>query len=358
MEETKTLGRNLTANYALIQGISNMLNCGIYSFASVFLLSRGFSNSLVGLTLTLASGFSLLSQPAVAAFADRSKKLDLRGITAVILAITIFFSIILLIIPPVTLPTMILYILLFVFYTPQIALVTSLAMEHINNGVPINFSLARGIGSFAYAALSFGMGFLVDDFGPWVIMLINIGIGLVGIILVLTFKKAKSQTVDRVDEKAGASGLLEFALQNKRFLAVVSSVSLLFFSHILISTFTIQIIKNVGGDSSNMGIAGAVAAVLELPAMAMFPLIYKRIRNAGLIMKLSGVFMVIKVVITLAAPSVFWVYIAQSFQFFAYAMFIPSSVYYVNQVIRGADKVKGTGADGYGYGLQRGWLET
>jgi PPP family 3-phenylpropionic acid transporter len=43
----------------------------------------------------------------------------------------------------------------------------------------------------------------------------------------------------------------------------------------------------------------------------------------------------------LLAPNVGWIYAAQCLQFFAFAMFVPSSVYYVNQVIRGADKVKG-----------------
>jgi PPP family 3-phenylpropionic acid transporter len=90
-----------------------------------------------------------------------------------------------------------------------------------------------------------------------------------------------------------------------------------------------------------MGIATAIAGFLELPAMAFFPLILKRIRSAGTIMKLSGVFFIVKALITLLAPNVFWIYIAQCFQFFAYAMFIPSSVYYVNEVINEIDKIKG-----------------
>ena len=58
-------------------------------------------------------------------------------------------------------------------------------------------------------------------------------------------------------------------------------------------------------------------------------------------LKWSGVFLVLKTLITLLAPNVGWIYVAQSLQFFAFAMFVPASVYYVNQVIRGADKVKG-----------------
>jgi predicted MFS family arabinose efflux permease len=41
------------------------------------------------------------------------------------------------------------------------------------------------------------------------------------------------------------------------------------------------------------------------------------------------------------APTLEWFYFAQALQFFAYAMLIPSCVYYVNRVIASKDKVKG-----------------
>jgi MFS transporter, PPP family, 3-phenylpropionic acid transporter len=342
MEDVKVLGKRLTANYALIQSIYNMSYCCIMSFASVFLLSRGFTNSEVGLTLTIASALAIVGQPIIATFADKTEKITLRSIVAAMFMATTILSFFLLITPSLVLPTTLLYILLVCFHSTQLSLITSMSMEHINNGIPLNFSLARGIGSFAFAILSFFMGFLVDDFGSWIIMPINIGLGLVGISLVSTFQKAKAREVAAgTNREERASGLIEFGQKNKRFIAVVFSIALLFFSHVLINTYTIQIIQNVGGSSSEMGIATAIAGFLELPAMAFFPLIFRRIRNAGAIMKLSGVFLVVKTLITLLAPTVFWVEVAQCLQFFGYAMFIPSSVYYVNEVIDEIDKVKG-----------------
>jgi len=68
-------------------------------------------------------------------------------------------------------------------------------------------------------------------------------------------------------------------------------------------------------------------------------------------MKISGVFFVIKTVVTLLAPSIFWVDAAMCLQFFAYAMFIPASVYYVNEVISGADQNKGQALMGMVMGI-------
>ncbi len=65
-----------------------------------------------------------------------------------------------------------------------------------------------------------------------------------------------------------------------------------------------------------MGIAIAIAGFLELPAMALFPWIYKKIRNAGTFMKLSGLFFVIQVLITWMAPNVFWIFIPKAYRFF------------------------------------------
>jgi PPP family 3-phenylpropionic acid transporter len=333
--------KNLSVRYTLIQCFNTMGYCTTFSFASVYLLSRGFSNSQIGLTLTLASAFTIIFQPIVATFADKTKKLALKNIVAIILGIMAIVSFLLMVSPEVIIPIIILFIINSALFSSQIPLVTSMAMEHINSGVPVNYSLSRGIGSLAFAILCSSMGFLVDDFGAWVIMLANIGLGMIGVVLVSLFPRPQKPPVFDLKENEKASGLLEFALNNKNFMLVVVSVAMIFFSHVVINAFTIQIVNNIGGDNSDMGIAVAIAAFLELPAMALFPRIYRKVRNAGLILKVAAAFFVLKAVITLLAPSISWFIVAQCFQFFAYAMLTPASVYYVNEVISDADKNKG-----------------
>jgi PPP family 3-phenylpropionic acid transporter len=48
---------------------------------------------------------------------------------------------------------------------------------------------------------------------------------------------------------------------------------------------------------------------------------------------------------------VLWIYLAQCLQFFGYAFFTPASVYYVNQVVKDADKVKGQTFMGMAFGI-------
>lgn len=335
-------GQRLTANYALIQCIINMAYCCIINFAAVFLLARGFSNSAVGLTLTSANGLALLTQPIIATFADQTRRFTLRQIVAGLLLLCGLAALLLMVTPALLLPTALLYILLICAFNSQGSLVVALALDHLNAGVPINFSLARGIGSFAFAALALVLGYLTNRYGSEIIMPVGLVISLLGVILVATFPKAAPSTaVESLTSAEQAVGFGEFARRNGRFLALLGSVTLLYFSHALINTYTIQIVNHVGGSTADMGLVSAIGGFLELPAMALFPLLMQRFKHAGTILKWSGLFFILKGLLTLLAPNVGWLYVAQCLQFFAYALFTPASVYYVNQVIRGADKVKG-----------------
>ena len=144
MDDNTKLGKKLTQNYAMIQVIYIMGYCSVYSFSAVFLLARGFTNSQVGLTLTLSSVLGLLVQPVIATFADKTKKFAQRTIVATMLLGMVVFALLLYVIPRPVLPVGILYVILIMFFSTQIPLVTTMSMDHINNGVPINYSLARG----------------------------------------------------------------------------------------------------------------------------------------------------------------------------------------------------------------------
>lgn len=339
MNEQK--GRNLTVSYSLIQAVLIMGYCTYFIFAAVYLLSRGLTNTQVGITLTFSSLAGILFVPALADFADKSKKLNLKQITMIISGMTTLIAVILLIVPANVFLIGGLFVLLQVFFGSQTSLITTLAMEHINSGTPINFSLARGIGSLAFAILSFTLGYLVDRFGTVVILVGDIVLMLLLILLVGLFPRPVKKLSLHLEEEPQASGMLEFAKKNTVFMAVFVALTLIFISHNLINSFLIRVVEHVGGNSADMGIAAAIAALVEVPAMALFPLLYRRHPQAGTFLKIAGVFFVIKSVATLIATSVGGIYAAQTLEAFSYAIFTPASVYYVNQVIPDADKVKG-----------------
>lgn len=332
--------KNLTARYALIQSIFWISGCCTLTYTTPLLQSRGFTNTEIGVTLAVASCLTILLQPFMAAFADKTQKLSLNVLISALLVLTCVLSLVMMLMPNVLLPTAILCLLLSMLTRMQNSLLVSLSSEQIQSGGKLNFSLARGFGSFAFAVSSLVIGYTIDRVGPDVIFPICLVGAVLAIAVVLAFPRPAAPAVQ---EKATEepSSLPQFIRNNGRFMGVVLCLVLIYLSHIFINSFTIQIVMSRGGSGTEMGLASAIGGFLELPAMALFPLLLKKTGSVSSILKMSAVAMAVKSLITCMAPSLGWFYFAQSLQFFAYAMLIPAGVYYVNRVIAKKDKVKG-----------------
>ena len=115
---------------------------------------------------------------------------------------------------------------------------------------------------------------------------------------------------------------------------------LVFIPHIIINNFMIYEIDYLHGTSSQMGQAVFIAAFVELPAMSLFERISKTIKITALL-KISAVMFTVKHILTFFASSITVLYLAQFLQIFAYALFIPASVYYVNALFDKEDTTQG-----------------
>lgn len=332
--------KNLTARYALIQSIFWISGCCTLTYTTPLLQARGFTNTEIGVTLASASCLTILLQPFMAAFADKTKKITLNMLISGLMVLTVALSLVLMLMPHVFLPTAILCLLLCTLTRMQNSLLVSLSSEQIQSGGKLNFSLARGVGSFSFAIASLIIGVLIDRAGADIIFPICLVGAVAAIIVVMAFPRPAAPAVKEETAEAPSS-LPEFIKNNGRFMGVVLCLVLIYLSHIFINSFTIQIVTSRGGSGSEMGLASAIGGFLELPAMALFPLLLKKTGSVSTILKMSAVAMTVKSMITFLAPNLGWFYFAQALQFFAYAMLIPAGVYYVNRVIAGKDKVKG-----------------
>ncbi len=343
--------KNMTVQYAFLQFLHNASLCSILAFITPYLQAietksgtRMFSDSQIGTVLALGSFVGIIISPILASFSDKHPSIPLKSITAILLLISAVGGALLLILPNFFLPVALISVVLYSMSRTQGTFLTSLGMEHVYAGENLNYSLCRGFGSIGYAVMAFFMGYAVDWFGSGIIMILLLACCGLDALLVLFFPKVKNSgdnksSSDSVEQEA--ISLLEFAKRNIRFIAVVFAVVLIYASHQFINTYTINIVRNLGGTEKEMGIGTAIAAVLELPGMALVPWLRKKLGSAGALLKLSAVAMIIKSIITLIAPSIFVFYIAQCIQFFTFAVIIPGGVFFVNETIDPANKVKG-----------------
>lgn len=339
MSSAKT--KNLTVFYSFIQGLYWMNFITVIGYSSYFLLSRGFSNTEIGIIIAVAGIVSAILQPVLASYADQPQSPSLKKLMQLLLLVQLILGILLLF---VQIPAVIglLYgcsIALLQILTP---FVSALGMESINQGNNLNFGLARGMGSVAYACLSYILGIVTHKTGASAIpvFIMPITLSLIGVLAFFPFAKKQYEPDVKANLTANSSNPLVFFRKYKRFTLVLLGCIFIYVSHVLLNNFTFQIIESKGGGSAQMGTATAIAAMSELPILFLFSFIVQKIR-CDILLRISAVFYIVKAVGSLLAPNIPLFYGVQMLQMLAWGLMTVVSVYYVNTIMEKEDVIKG-----------------
>ena len=245
--------KNLTGSYSCIQALYWMYFAAIMSFSGFFLLGEGFSNTQIGIIAAVAGIMSALLQPVLAGYADRPDSPSLKKIIQILyviqllLGIGLFFS-----------RTLILTGLLYGISIALLQLMTpfinALGMESINQGQKLNFGLARGMGSVAYAVICYVLGIITVKAGvlsiPASVTIITV-LSL-GCLIIFPFVKTQKSAQTSSDSKSLANPLLFFR-KYRRFSLVLIGCIFIYLSHVLLNNFNFQIAQGKGGGSAVPG---------------------------------------------------------------------------------------------------------
>lgn len=339
--------KKMMIEYSVIQGTYWMLFCAIYSFSTVFLLERGFTSTHIGLIMAFGNVLGVVLQPTFAALADNSGKVTVHRLTAMLAAAMLAGLAGLYVLPNVLAVVAVIFILTDALLQVLQPMVNSISVYYMNRGTDLNFGVARGFGSISFAVISSLLGTLVSGYGSKVILLTGIALLAVMIAVLALMPKYGAQRHDTA-KSAGSAGTANgeekaaggFLGRYRYFTAVIIGLSLLMVSHNMINNYLIQIIEPLGGDSVSLGTTLSITAMLELPTMFFFSKLVKKISDKRLLM-ISGIFFFIKAASYLFITNMAQMYAAQIFQMGGFALYIPASVYYVNQVMKPQDTFKG-----------------
>lgn len=335
--------KSLDIRYACIHGFYWMICCAMIGYASVFLLDKGFDNTTIGIVLSISNILAVFGQPAVASYMDKTSKLSLRMLISIILVVIIVLSLVLSFILGASIIMVVLTIVVFTLMLILQPFINSLTFAFEKHGIHINFGLARGIGSVAYAVMSLILGNVVAIFSPELLPFFYVGLSLCALLFVYTFYLPGGKDEIVHEEKQEVHDQLsmgQFIKKYKTFMFLLVATVFLFFDHSVINNFFIQVVNHIGGNSADMGNAIFLAALLELPTMALFTKFQKKI-GCRRMMIISAIFFSVKHILTYFAINMFMIYVAQVMQMLAYAVFIPASVYYVSQLVDAHDMNKG-----------------
>ena len=335
-----------TLRYTLINILYFAAFCTIHAYAGVFLLDKGFTNTQVGLALAISNILSVFGQPLVAGIIDRGKFLTNR-ITVMISSLFLLVgSVALLFVSSEKVPIFAIFVLMYTVQFVYMPMMIAMNFEYAKAGCNINFGLARGMGSAGFAVTSFFLGKAVEKYGTNVILYVTVAVMTLMVLIVFFFKKPKTNKIKEESEKAiekeekESSGFFAFAKKYPFFMVFLLGVACCFFAHNMINDFLIQIIRNLGGNETELGYATFLQAILELPVMALIGFVLKKISERHMLV-FSAVSFFVKTAILFLASGLIGMYVSQSFQMFAYAVFIPTAAYFAENVMKENDKVKG-----------------
>lgn len=329
--------KNMTLLYTLMMAMYWMGFAIVLGFVSVYLIKCGFNSGEIGVVIAVSGTVSALLQPMIASYADRAERVGIKQIIAVLGILMVLCGFGLLLLRENRVGTLLCYgvnICLLQVLTP---LLNAMGIGYVNAGGQLNIGFSRGGSSVAYALAAFGLGTLVDSLGSWVIpggMCLCYGLMLLALWKFPTVKTVRSSGAGE------RTGMLRFFRKYPSFTGVLCGCSLLFISHVLLNSFTYQIVVAKGGNSSEMGISMAVAAIVEILPMVCFGYLLTR-AEAKSWFRLSGIFFTLKSLGSLLCTGMIGFYAVQLFQMGGWAIISVSSIFYINQIMAQEDGVKG-----------------
>ena len=333
-----------TIKYTLLNVAYFAAFCTIHAYAAVYLLANGFSNTEVGVLLAVANILSAILQPIIASVIDGPGRLTNRSFILISVLVILAGSLILMLVPGRKLVIFVVYAMIYMIQFAYQPVMTALCFEYQKAGCNIFYGLARGLGSASFAVTSMFIGRLVENIGVTILLWVNIATMVLSVLMIFLFKKPEALETDAGSKTSKSSvaksTFASFVHDYPAFILFLVGTVCFFFAHNMINDFMIQIIRNLGGNETELGYANFLQAILELPVMALIAIVLKKI-SADKLLIISGTAFLVKILILVFAANMPQMYLSQSFQLFAYAVFIPAGAYYVSKTMRDVDQVKG-----------------
>lgn len=331
----------MTFKYTLMQISYWILFCCVYIFANPYLSQSSFTVGQIGMIIGLSALISVFMQPLTAKILDTNKKITVNLIV-ILFTIAIILSIS--IIPFITNKLFIafLFIIALIGINNLQTFIYTFIFEYINKGYNVNFGLARGIGSVAFSITATILGIIGNKYGYSFIPFASISLAFIFLVSTIYFDNNIFKTHELTEDTSHTT-FKEFYYHHKKYIYLLMGISLIFIGHNSIVIFFKNIIEGINASSSNIGLGITVASAVELPIMMLFSYINKKIKIEKLFILASLGFSV-KLIITLIGlytNSIVIIFVAQFTQMFAFALYMPTSVYYVNTIMPTKDKIKG-----------------
>ena len=334
----------VTIHYMIITGGFWMAFCVVTAYAAVFLHGAGYDDQELGIILALGNVGGAVLSPVLGAWIDRNRKIRHAAVITVLLGAQLVLLAALRLNPQKNMLCSICYVLYMAFMMPVNALNLDLCVRLEHAKAPLNFGLARSMGSFAFVILSTLLGIMTEQLGFRMLPFAGMA--------VILLQAAGNRLVDRdlreaeknlpAEEKLlqeKSSSLTAFIRENKAFCLMLFGTIIIFIAHNTDGNFLINLVENVGGGPAVMGYLAAFTAIVEVPVMMFSNKLPKKWNRVQYI-RLAFVFFVLKTLAYALAPNIPLLFASRILQAPSYALYTVLIVGYADEVVARKDSAK------------------
>lgn len=332
--------QRLTLHYYLIQmGFWGSIGC-FTGFLSAIVLERGFTSADVGVLMAICYLAGILFQPQLGAWADRHPEIPLKRIflccilPALVLNFLFYFT------RPGFLLTAAFFALMGMAETNSFTLIDAMAMQYINAGADLPYSLGRGLGSLSYAVMCILVGRLTAAFTMQSALLAHGAMLVLLILATVTFPTFPRGLQPPREERKPPHSALAILRGNPPFTLMMLAGFFGMMAVMPVDNFLINLLEDLGGDSGDLGLALFLKAASELPAAFLVERLYRKIGSQKVLL-IGVVFMIVKPILFLLSGSLTMLLLVQPIQMLGYGLFIPAAAYYANETVAPEDRVQG-----------------
>ena len=300
-----------------------------WSYGAVLMLSRGLSNSAVGVVTCVAQLLPMVLQGFTTRACEGEGRMTPRGMILLLSAATIAVLVLTCCFPRSLWLVIAAFIVVAVVMNLIIPLINIMIVPYILRGVDVNYGFGRSAGSFGYALSSAVLGFVLEGRDAILIVPVMAASLALQMVAAYTFR----YPLPAGEDAAGQSGVctvsrMEVLRSRPDFTVMLIALSLLIGVHNVNNVFMVHVIRRIGGAESWLGIVIGISSGMEVVGMPFCRRLRAKLGIGG-VMRLSALFYVVRVLSLLLSTSPVVLCLTSLLQALQCGLMLPAVVYYV-----------------------------
>lgn len=328
--------KSLQMKYNILHILFWISYLSIYGYIAIFLQYKGLTNAEIGVVSGAGALLSMFVSPFISSLISKINGLTIKKMMLILyfIMLVLFVSLVFFDLPIWLI--MMMYVALLCLAVSNVPFLSMICMDYLKAGKYVNFGLSRGMGSVAYAVGAVVVSQMISWINPTVIVYVYI---IFSLLLLYVLFSMPDTPVSQVPEAKKVS-VFTIIKNYRTFFLMLLSFAFVYSASNTISTYLINIIENLGGNTSIYGIAIFFMAASEMPFMAITHNLLKKYKTETLLLAAIFFYLVRNFTICFA-PNIVIVLIGMMFQGISFGIFTATIAYYVNDYLKVEDQMMG-----------------